>query len=83
MNPQIEIQFTGTYAIGNDIVVVDPLVIATAATDNFVDKVAVSVLFNGANYSVGQNIGSFYYVTTWGNIQVEEYINNFMANCKI
>lgn len=83
MNPQIEIPFVGTYAVGNDIVIIDPLVIATAATDDFVDKVSVSVLFNGTNYSVGQNIGSFTYTTTWGNLHVEEYINTFMQNCKI
>ena len=83
MNYQIEIQFTGQYQIDADTNVTDPLVIAVAATDDFISNVAIACLFNAPIYSYYRNIGSFTYTTTWGNIQVENYINTFMQNCKI
>lgn len=83
MDSQIEIQFTGTYKLDEGATIVDPLVIAVAATDDFISSVAVACKFQAPTYSYQRNIGSFSYSITWGNIQVEEYINTFMQNCKI
>lgn len=83
MNYQIEIQFTGTYKLDEGTTLVDPLVIATAATDDFISSVAVACSFQASTYSYYRNIGAFTYTTTWGNLQVEDYINTFMANCKL
>jgi hypothetical protein len=83
MNSQIEIQFTGTYKLDEGATVVDPLVIAVAATDDFVSSVAVACLFQAPTYSYYRDIGSFNYTTTWGNLQVEAYINDYMNAHKI
>lgn len=77
-NPQIEIQYTGTYILDDGNSVVDPLVIATSALDDFISTVTVGVLFEAPTYSYARNIGSFTYTLTWGNIQVEDFINNYM-----
>lgn len=78
MTYQIEIQYTGVYQIDAETSVTDPLVIAVGATDDFVSSVAVSCIFQAPTYSYYRNIGSFTYNATWGNIQVEDYINTFM-----
>jgi hypothetical protein len=83
MNYQIEIQFTGTYTLDEGCTIVDPLVIAVSATDDFVSSVAVACLFQAPTYSYYRNIGSFNYTTTWGNLQVEAYINDYMNAHKI
>lgn len=83
MNYQIEIQFTGTYQIDADTTVVNPMVIAANASDNFINTVSLSCFFQGSSYSYYRNIGSFEYTTTWGNLQVETYINQYMNNRKI
>jgi hypothetical protein len=82
-NYQIEIQFTGTYQIDTATTVVDPLVIATEAADNFIDAVQVGCLFQQSAYSIFLNIGSFTYVDTWTNQDVIDYINSFMAGVKV
>jgi hypothetical protein len=83
MNPQIEIQYTGTYRLDEDTTIINPLVIAVSATDDFVQNVSVACLFNSPTYSYGRNIGSFTYTVTWGNIQVETFINEYMNARKI
>lgn len=83
MNYQIEIQFTGTYKLDEGTTLVDPLVIAMSATDDFVSSVNVACGFQASTYSYYRNIGSFNYTTTWGNLQVEAYINDYMNAHKI
>ena len=83
MNPQIEIQFTGTYKLDDGTTIVNPLVIAISATDDFIQSVSVSCAFNAPTYSYGRNIGSFNYTTTWGNLQVETFIYEYMNAHKI
>lgn len=82
-NYQIEIQFTGTYQIDAETTIVNPLVIAAEAADNFIDTVQVSCLFQNTNYSYYRNIGSFTYVDTWTNQDVIDFINSFMASVKV
>lgn len=77
-NEQIKIQYTGTYILDDGNRVVDPLVIATSALDDFISSVTVGVLFDAPTYSYSRIIGSFTYSLTWGNIQVEDFINNYM-----
>lgn len=77
-NPQIEIQYTGTYILDDGNSVVDPLVIATGALDDFISSVTVTVLFQAPTYSYVRTIGFFTYTATWGNIQVEDFINAYM-----
>ena len=83
MNYQIEIQFTGVYKLDDETQVTDPLVIAVAATDDFISSVGLACLFEAPTYSYYRNIGSFNYTTTWGNLQVEAYINDYMNAHKI
>ena len=80
---QIEIQFTGTYQIDIATSVVNPLVIAAEAADNFIDTVQVSCLFQNTNYSYYRSIGSFDYALTWTNQDVIDFINSFMASVKV
>jgi len=83
MNPQIEIQFTGTYQLDSTTTCVNPLAIASSATDNFVDSVDITCLFNAPTYSYIRNIGSFTYTTTWTNQDVIDYINDYMQSIQI
>lgn len=80
---QIEIQYTGTYVLDDGNSVVNPLVIATGASDDFISSVTVSVVFSSPTYSYVRNIGSFTYSVTWGNLQVEDFINSYMDAHKL
>lgn len=83
MNYQIEIQFTGTYQIDKDTTVVNPLVIAANADDNFISTLSISCLFQNTTYSYYRNIGDMTYTNTWSNADVENYINTFMTNAEV
>jgi hypothetical protein len=46
--------------------------------DNMIDSVSISVNFENTTYSYGRNIGTFKYIDTWENEDVELFINQFM-----
>jgi hypothetical protein len=83
MNPQIEIQFTGTYQLDETTMCVNPLAIAESATDNFIDSVSLTVVFVSPTYSYTRNIGSFTYDVIWTNQDVIDYITNYMNSIQI
>lgn len=82
MDPQIQIQYAGTYRLDDGTTVTDPLVTATSAFDDFVQNVTVTCLFSAPTYSYSRVIGTFTYNVTWGNLQVEAFMNDYMANHK-
>lgn len=83
INSQIEIQYTGTYQLDSTTTCVDPLATAVSATDNFIDSVALIVVFTSPTYSYTRDIGSFTYNLTWTNQNVIDYMNEYMQSIKI
>jgi len=83
INSQIEIQYTGTYQLDSTTICVDPLATPTSATDNFIDSVALTVVFTSPTYSYTREIGSFTYITTWTNQDVIDYMNDYMQSIQI
>jgi hypothetical protein len=75
---QIKIEFKGTYQIDEFTTVKDPIVSCTMVIDNMIDSVTISVKFENTTYSYGRNIGSFQYIGSWENEDVELFINQFM-----
>jgi len=75
---QIQKQYTGNYQIDEFTTVKDPIVSCTMVIDNMIDSVSISVNFENTTYSYGRNIGTFKYIDTWENEDVELFINQFM-----